>query len=89
VERQDQSDTGRSNVLLTASPMSVDAALEPIRRENRVPPIQWPLPRRHGKKTWKLEGRPDCLFLAYSVEKVGFIFRRMRFNILELKFWPS
>jgi hypothetical protein len=44
-------DTGLSNLMLTASPMTADAALEPIRRENRVPPIQWPVPRNHGKQT--------------------------------------
>lgn len=31
----------------------------------------------------------DRLQGAYSVEKVGFIFPRVRFNILELKSWAS
>jgi hypothetical protein len=50
-ERLVDSDTGHSNTMLTSSPMTATAALEPIRRENRVPPIQWPLPRKHGNGT--------------------------------------
>ncbi len=39
------------NLIPTSSPLTATAALEPIRRGNRVPPIQWPLPRNHGKQT--------------------------------------
>jgi len=40
------------------------AALEPNRRENWVPPIQWLLQRKDLKQTRKLEERPDWRLLA-------------------------
>ena len=50
-ERLDCGGSRPTDRIPLSSPMTGPAALESIRRENKVPPIQWPLPRKHGKIT--------------------------------------
>ena len=45
------------NLIPSPSLMSAFAALEPVSRGDRAAQIQWLLPRKHGKQTWKLEAR--------------------------------